>query len=166
LRARDLALFNLAIDTKLRGCDLVSLRVHDVTQGSRVVSRAMVLQKKTQRPVQFEITEQTRDAAPAWISQAHLKPEQHLFPSGLLKSPHLWTRQYSRIVNSWVGLIGLDPMAYGTHSMRRTKADIAKTKNVRAVHCCLDTRNWRAPYVTSVSRWTTRLRWPNKRKSD
>jgi hypothetical protein len=63
-RARDLALFNLAIDSKLRGCDLVRLRVQDVMQGSRVAPRSTTLQKKTQRPVQFEITEQTRDALP------------------------------------------------------------------------------------------------------
>ena len=89
-RTRELALFNLAIDSKLRGCDLVSLRVHDVTQGTRVTSRAIVMQKKTQRPVQFELTEQTRDAVAAWIAQAHLRPEQYLFPSRVSKSPHLF----------------------------------------------------------------------------
>src|SRR5438105_10854620 len=77
-RTRELALFNLAIDSKLRGCDLVSLRVHDITQGTRVTSRAIVMQKKTQRTVQFELTEQTRDAVAAWIAQAHLRPEQYL----------------------------------------------------------------------------------------
>ena len=80
-RTRELALFNLAIDSKLRGCDLVGLRVRDVVQGSHVAPRAIVVQKKTQRPVQFEITEQTRDAVAAWIAMAHLKPEQFLFPS-------------------------------------------------------------------------------------
>jgi len=80
-RTRELALFNLAIDSKLRGCDLVGLRVHDVTRGTRVASRAIVMQKKTQRPVQFELTEQTRDAVAAWIAEAHLRPEQYLFPS-------------------------------------------------------------------------------------
>src|ERR1700674_3407680 len=88
-RARELALFNLAIDSKLRGCDLVGLRVHDVVQGRGVVSRAMVMQRKTQRPVQFEITEQTRDAVATWIATAHLKPEQYLFPSRVTESPHL-----------------------------------------------------------------------------
>ena len=120
-RARELALFNLAIDSKLRGCDLVGLRVHDVFQGSQVAARAIVMQKKTQRPVQFEITEQTRDAVAAWMTMAHLKPEQFLFPSRLSESPHLSTRQYSRIVASWVASIALGPAAYGTHSMRRTK---------------------------------------------
>jgi integrase len=96
-------LFNLAIDSKLRGCDLVGLRIHDVVQGSHVGPRAIVMQKKTQRPVQFEITEQTRDAVTAWIAAAHLKHGQFLFPSRVTASPHLSTRQYSRIVGSWVG---------------------------------------------------------------
>jgi integrase len=138
-RSRELALFNLAIDSKLRGCDLVGLHVHDVVQGSRVASRTIVMQKKTQRPVQFEITEQTRDAVTAWIAAAHLKPEQFLFPSRVSESPHLSTRQYSRIVGSWVGSIGLDPAAYGTHSLRRTKATLIyrRTKNLRAVQLLL-----------------------------
>src|SRR4249919_455945 len=99
-RARELALFNLAIDSKLRGCDLVGLHVHDVVHGSRVAPRAIVMQKKTERPVQFEITEQTRDAIAAWIAAAHLKSDQFLFPSRVTASPHLSTRQYSRIVGS------------------------------------------------------------------
>ena len=137
--SRELALFNLAIDSKLRGCDLVGLRVHDVVQGSHVAARAIVMQKKTQRPVQFEITEQTRDAVAAWIAAAHLKPEQFLFPSRVSESPHLSTRQYSRIVGSWVGSIGLDPAAYGTHSMRRTKPTLIyrRTRNLRAVQLLL-----------------------------
>ncbi len=136
---RELALFNLAIDSKLRGCDLVGLHVHDVAQGSRVVPRAIVMQKKTQRPVQFEITEQTRDAVSVWIAEAHLKPDQYLFPSRVSESPHLSTRQYSRIVGSWVGSIGLDPAAYGTHSLRRTKATLIyrRTRNLRAVQLLL-----------------------------
>ena len=134
-RTRELALFNLAIDSKLRGCDLVGLRVHDVVQGSHVAPRAIVMQKKTQRPVQFEITEQTRDAVGAWIMAAHLKPEEFLFPSRVSESPHLSTRQYSRIVGSWVKSIGLDPAAYGTHTLRRTKPTLIyqRTRNLRAV---------------------------------
>src|SRR6058998_4290121 len=85
-RNRELALFNLAIDSKLRGCDLVALRVHDVVHGSRVAARAIVMQKKTERPVQFEITEQTREAVDAWITTAQLKPEQFLFPSRVSES--------------------------------------------------------------------------------
>jgi integrase len=138
-RTRELALFNLAVDSKLRGCDLVALRVHDVVQGSRVAPRAIVMQKKTQRPVQFEITEQTRDAVAAWIATAHLKPDQFLFPSRVSESPHVSTRQYSRIVGSWVAAIGLDPVAYGTHSLRRTKATLIyrRTRNLRAVQLLL-----------------------------
>ena len=138
-RTRELALFNLAIDSKLRGCDLVGLRVHDVVQGTRVAPRAIVMQKKTQRPVQFEITEQTRDAVAAWIAAAHLRPEQFLFPSRVSESPHVSTRQYSRIVGSWVASIDLDPAAYGTHSLRRTKVSLIyrRTRNLRAVQLLL-----------------------------
>ena len=163
-RARELALFNLAIDSKLRGCDLVGLRVHDVVQGSHVAARAIVMQKKTQRPVQFEITEQTRDAVAAWIAAAHLKPEQFLFPSRVSESPHLSTRQYSRIVGSWVGSIGLDPAAYGTHSMRRTKPTLIyrRTRNLRAVRSCSAIPNLKAPSDISESRSTTRWRSPSR----
>jgi integrase len=93
----------------MRSCDLVGLRVHDVIQGSHVANRAIVMQKKTQRPVQFQITEYTRDTVAAWIAAAHLKPDQFLFPSRVTESPDLSTRQYSRIVGSWVGSFGLDP---------------------------------------------------------
>jgi len=95
-RVRELALFNLAIDSKLRACDLVRLRVRDVAHGERVAARAIVMQQKTQRPVQFEITEQTRAAVANWIGYARLKPEDYLFPSRLRESPHLSTRQYQR----------------------------------------------------------------------
>lgn len=106
-QVRDLALFNLAIDSKLRGCDLVALRVRDVTHGSQVLSRAAVVQRKTQRPVQFELTEPTRTTVATWIEKAKLKPEQFLFPSRLHHSPHVSTRQYARIVEQWVTAAGL-----------------------------------------------------------
>jgi len=115
-------MFNLAIDSKLRGCDLVNLRVRDITHGNQILGRAMVVQRKTQRPVQFELTEPTRTAAAAWIEKARLKPEQCLFPSRLADSPHVSTRQYARIVHQWVSAIGRDSTVYGTHTMRRTKA--------------------------------------------
>jgi integrase len=97
------------------------------------------MQKKTQRPVQFEVTEQTRDALTAWITTAKLKAEQFLFPSRVSESPHLSTRQYSRIVASWVTSVGLEPLAYGTHSLRRTKATLIyrRTRNLRAVQLLL-----------------------------
>ncbi|MGP8437888.1 tyrosine-type recombinase/integrase [Paraburkholderia fungorum] len=128
---RDLALFNIAIDSKLLGCDLVNLRVRDVMHGSQVLPRAMIEQRKTQRPVQFELTELTRTAVLAWADKANLTAEQYLFPSRLPRSPHVSTRQYARIVHQWVAAIGLDPTIYGTHTMRRTKAALIykRTKN-------------------------------------
>lgn len=136
---RDLAMFNLAIDSKLRGCDLVSLRVRDVTHGNQILPRAIVIQHKTQRPVQFELTELTRLAVAAWLEKAHLRGDQYLFPSRLVDSPHLSTRQYARIVHMWVSMAGLDSSIYGTHSLRRTKATLIykKTKNLRAIQILL-----------------------------
>jgi integrase len=138
-RHRDLALFNLAIDSKLRACDLVKLRVRDVCHGAAAASRATVLQQKTQRPVQFEITEPTREAVGAWIGHAGLTTEDSLFPSRLHGSSHLSTRQYARIVDSWVRQLGLDKSNYGTHTLRRTKATLIyrRTKNLRAVQLLL-----------------------------
>jgi integrase len=124
-RIRELALFNLAIDSKLRSCDLVKLRLRDLVHGERIATRAIVMQQKTQRPVQFEITEQTREALGAWIRQRSLRGDDFLFPSRLRRSPHLSTRQYARIVRHWVGEIGLDPAAYGTHTLRRTKPPLS-----------------------------------------
>jgi len=98
-RTRELALFNLGIDSKLRACDLVALRVRDVSHGGRVSARAIIMQQKTQRPVQFEITETTRDAVAAWINRAALRSEDFLFPSRVHASPHLSTRQYARILD-------------------------------------------------------------------
>jgi site-specific recombinase XerC len=138
-RVRELALFNVGIDSKLRGCDLVALKVRDICHGDQVASRAMVMQHKTQRPVQFEITPATRDAVQKWIKLAALKSDDFLFPSRLHDSPHLGTRQYARILEGWIQKLGLDPAAYGTHSMRRTKATFIyrRTKNLRAVQLLL-----------------------------
>jgi integrase len=136
---RDLALFNLAIESKLRASDLVKLRVRDIAHGAIVSARAMIIQQKTHRPVQFEITEQTRVAISSWIKEAGLQPESFLFPSRVHSSPHLSTRQYARIVNRWVVEIGLESASYGTHTMRRTKASLIyrRTKNLRAVQLLL-----------------------------
>jgi integrase len=138
-RTRDLALFNLAIDSKLRACDLVKLKVRDISHGDRVTSRAIVMQQKTGRPVQFEITEQTRKSVTDWIKASELKSDAFLFPSRIHDSVHLSTRQYARIVNDWVEEIGLDPTNYGTHTMRRTKPTLIyrRTKNLRAVQLLL-----------------------------
>lgn len=138
-QTRDLALFNLAIDSKLRACDLVSLRVADIAHGNQVNTRAVVMQRKTRRPVQFEITAMARDAISDWIVCSALRSTDYLFPSRLHDSPHLSTRQYLRIVHQWLRQIGLDSAAYGTHSMRRTKATMIyrRTKNLRAVQLLL-----------------------------
>ncbi len=138
-RVRELALFNLGIDSKLRGCDLVAMKVRDVCHGDQLATRATVMQHKTQRPVQFEITQVTRDTLQAWIKLAKLKPEDFLFPSRLRDSPHLGTRQYARILGHWVDELGLDRADYGTHSIRRTKATLIyrRTKNLRAVQLLL-----------------------------
>ena len=138
-RQRDLALFNLAIDSKLRACDLLKLRVRDVTHGSAVASRAIVLQQKTQRPVQFEITEPTRDAIGVWIASESLGSDDAVFPSRVHASDHLTTRQYARIVSSWVSEAGLNGSRYGTQSLRRTKPTLIykRTKNIRAVQLLL-----------------------------
>jgi len=138
-RTRDLALFNLAIDSKLRASDLVKLKLRDVSHGHRIAKRAMIMQQKTKQPVQFEITEQTREAIANWVQQVNLRSDDYLFKSRVHKSPHLSTRQYARIVEGWVLEIGLDPAAYGTHTLRRTKASLIyrRTKNLRAVQLLL-----------------------------
>jgi integrase len=134
---RDLALFNLAIDSKLLGCDLVNLHVRDVTHGNQILPRAMIMQRKTKRPVQFEVTEPARVAVAARIEKAKLRSNE--YPSRLSRSPHISTRQYARKVQQWVAAIGLDPTAYGSHSVRRTKATLIykRTKNLRAVQLLL-----------------------------
>ncbi|MEM1114581.1 MAG: tyrosine-type recombinase/integrase [Pseudomonadota bacterium] len=138
-RTRDLAMFNLAIDSKLRACDLMRIRVADIAQAGNVQSRARVVQLKTGRPVQFEKSEQARRSVERWIDKMSLCPRDYLFPSRIGRSGHLTRRQYSRIVRRWVSDIGLDPALYGTHSMRRSKASIIyrKTKNIRAVQLLL-----------------------------
>ena len=137
--ARDLALFNLAVDSKLRGCDLVNIRVTDVFAAGQARERASIVQSKTGKPVRFEITETTRLSLERWISDPEMTGLEFLWPSRLHGSPHLSTRQYARIVRGWVTSLGLEPSAYGTHSMRRTKvAQIyKKTGNLRAVQLLL-----------------------------
>ena len=129
---RDRAMFNLAIDSKLR--------VRDVCHGEHIASRATIMRQKTQRPVQFEITERTRDSVAAWIRYAGLHATDFLFPSRIHDSPHLSTRQYARLVHRWIASIGLDDTAFSTHTMRRTKASLIcrRTKNLRAVQLLRD----------------------------
>jgi integrase len=138
-KLRELALFNLALDSKLRACDLVKLRLEDVCSGTKVRDRATIVQKKTGRPVQFEITDQTRVSVEAWLRTVRTTGSRYLFPSRLHARPHLSTRQYARLVHRWVDSIGLDSTSYGTHSMRRTKAAqiYRKTGNLRAIQLLL-----------------------------
>lgn len=136
---RNLALFNLAIDSKLRGVDLLKLRVRDIAANRVVGSRATVIQQKTGKPVQFEITETTKDSVTEWLRISGVSGSQYLFPSRNRSSQHLSTRQYARIVNGWIKAIGLDDREYGTHSLRRTKASLIykRTGNLRAVQLLL-----------------------------
>lgn len=138
-KARDLALFDLALDSKLRGCDLASLKVRDLLSAGGVKRRVVILQRKTGRPVQFEVTDQARRSIGHWIEAKGLGAEDWLFPSRMKLGAHLSTRQYARLVDKWVSLVGLDPAAYGTHSMRRTKVSLLykKTGNLRACQLLL-----------------------------
>lgn len=130
-RVRELALFNLAIDSKLRGCDLVKLRVSDIAKSSQVVARAIVMQQKTQRPVQFELTQQTRESTQAWLNATQLKANDFVFPSRVRGREHISTRQYERLLKGWVKSIGLDPAAYGTHTMRSYSARRTMPRTLR-----------------------------------
>lgn len=136
---RDLALFNLAIDSKLRGCDLVTLKVVDLLRDGRVRERASIVQSKTNKPVQFELAENTRESVNCWIVSPEMIGCQFMFPSRFHDRPHISTRQYGRLVRDWVVSIGLEPGGYGTHFMRRTKvAEIyRKTGNLRAAQLLL-----------------------------
>jgi len=137
-RTRDLALFNLAIDSKLRGCDVVSLKVEDVAPHGYAVDRATIRQRKTGRPVKFELTEQTRQAIDNHLAASRSALAEYLYP-GQRIGTHLTTRQYARLLSEWLSLIGLDPSLFGTHSLRRTKATLIyrKTGNLRAVQLLL-----------------------------
>jgi integrase len=138
-KIRDLALFNCAIDTKLRGSDLVKLTVADVSTHSGVRERSAIVQLKTGRPVPFEITEPTREALRAWLAERGERPDAWLFPSRSRPGEHIGTRNYALLVDGWVALIGLDPAAYGTHSLRRTKVALVyrRTGNLRACQLLL-----------------------------
>ncbi len=138
-RARDLAMFNLAIDSKLRGCDVVALKVEDVAPNGYVVPRATVRQRKTGQPVRFELTEQTRQAIEDYLRAAGKKPAEYLFAGRRGSGQGMTTRQYARLVSEWVAGIGLDPHLFGTHSLRRTKATMIyrRTGNLRAVQLLL-----------------------------
>ena len=141
-RVRDLAMFNCGIDAKLRGCDLVKLRVSDVAPGGSLRQRATVIQQKTGRPVPFEITDATREALSNWLALRGRRDDDWLFPSRSRPGQHITTRQYARLVGRWVKMIDLEPLAYGTHSLRRTKVALVykKTGNLRACQLLLGHR--------------------------
>ncbi len=134
-RARDRAMFNLAIDSKLRGCDVVAIRVEDVAAGGYTADRATVRQKKNGRPVRFELSEQTREAIDDYLKAANKRSGEFLFTGRRGPETSMTTRQYARLVSEWIGSIGLDPRLFGTHSLRRTKATLIYRRmgNLRAV---------------------------------
>ena len=138
-RVRDLAMFNLAIDSKLRGCDVIALKVEDVAPHGHAVDRATVRQRKTGRPVRLELTEPTREAVDAYLRQTGRRPGDFMFPGRGQPNRPMTTRQYARLVGQWLGAIGLDPSFFGTHSLRRTKATLIyrRTGNLRAVQLLL-----------------------------
>jgi integrase len=138
-RTRELAMFNLAIDSKLRGCDVIALKVEDVAPNGYTIERATVRQRKTGRPVKFELTEQTRQAIEDYLRASGKKPGEFLFTSRRRSDHCMSTRQYARLVAEWTGSIGLDPRLFGTHSLRRTKATLIyrRTGNLRAVQLLL-----------------------------
>jgi integrase len=138
-RIRDLAMFNLAIDSKLRGCDIVRLRIGDVAAGGSVRTRSTVIQQKTSRPVPFELSPATRASVAAWLDVRPTGKSDWLWPSRSRAGGHLTTRQYGRLVDQWMTMIGLDPANYGTHSLRRTKVSLVykRTGNLRACQLLL-----------------------------
>jgi integrase len=131
-------MFNLAIDSKLRGCDVVALKLEDIAPSGYAIDRATVRQRKTGRPVRFELTEATRQTVDNYLGVVPKKPGDFLFP-GRSPGSGMTTRQYARLVAEWIGSIGLDPHLFGTHSLRRTKATLIyrRTGNLRAVQLLL-----------------------------
>ena len=153
-RVRDLAMFNLAIDSKLRGCDVVALKVDDVAPNGYSVDRATVRQKKTGRPVKFELTEQTRQAVDDYLKVAGKKPGEFMFTGRRSLGQSMTTRQYARLVSGWIADIGLDPHLFGTHSLRRTKATLIyrRTGNQRAVQLLLGHTKIESTFGISASK--------------
>ena len=105
-KKRDLALFNLAIDSKLRGCDVVAVRVDDVAPNGYTLDRATIRQRKTGRPVRFEVTEHTRHAIDAYLRETGRQSGQYLFAGrGDGGAGGLTARQYARLVGEWIASI-------------------------------------------------------------
>jgi integrase len=167
-RNRDLAMFNLAIDSKLRGCDVVALKVADVAPKGHALERASIRQQKTGQPVRFELTQQSRQAIDEYVQVADKKPSQFLFNGHLGSGRGLSTRQYARLVSEWIASVGLDPSLFGTHSLRRTKATLIyrRTGNLRAVQLLLGHRKIESTLSILVSRSMMRSPLPNRWTSD
>ena len=138
-RHKELTIFNLAVDSKLRSCDLLILKVRDVASGMRILPRVMVLQQKTRHEVHFELSQRTQQTLYHWIFSQQLKPQDYLFSSKRNNDEHISYTQYQRMVKRWASDLGLDKTQYSTHSLRRTKASIiySKTKNLRAIQLLL-----------------------------
>ena len=136
---RDRTLFDLAVDSKLRGCDLVKIRIGDVFAGTDIRNRATVIQQKTNRPAQFELTADVRSTLLAWLERRGGSIGDYLFPSRVDPAGHLSTRQYARLVDEWVTAIGIRKAGYATLSLRRTKAAMIyrATGNIRAIQILL-----------------------------
>lgn len=153
-RARDLALFDLALDSKLRGCDLLRLRVSDLLSSNGVKRRVMVVQQKTGRPVQFEVTEQSRRSIALWVESKRLGPDDWLFPSRMKRGCHLSTRQYARLVDKWVSLVGLDPppTALTACAERRLRCFTRRPGTCEPANCSSAIPSSRVPSGISASR--------------
>ena len=134
-RVRDLAMFNLAIDSKLRGCDVVAIKVEDVAAGGYAADRATVRQKKTRQPVRFELSEQTRQAVDDYLKATGKRRGEFLFTGRRGPDRSMTTRQYARLVSEWIGSVGLDPRLFGTHSLRRTKATLNLSADRQSQGC-------------------------------
>lgn len=158
----------MALDSKLRGCDLVKLKVSDVAYGHTVSGRATVLQQKTGSPVQFELTKGTRETVAAWIKMAHLRSSDYLFQSRIGSSRHISTRHYNRIFHGWIEKLDLDETLYCTYSMRRTKPYLIykKTKNLRVIQFLLGHENSKVQFVIQASKSMMPWRYQSRLKSD
>ncbi len=167
-RVRDRALFDLAIDSKLRGCDLVRMKIGDLVSGGQIRTRAIVMQQKTGRPVQFELLPDARASLLAWFERRGGTVDDYVFPSRVDHDRHLSTRQYARLVDEWVTGVGLIRSEYGTHTLRRTKASIISGQPVTFApsRSCLVTARSRTPCATLGSTWKTRLPLPRTPRFD
>jgi integrase len=129
-RARDLAMFNLAIDSKLRGCDVVAMRVEDLAASGYTADRATVRQKKTGRPVRFELSEQTRQAVDDYLKAANKRPGEFLFTGRRSPATSITTRQYARLVSEWIGSVGRLPNWVAPHTLRHSFATHLLEQNI------------------------------------